>query len=105
MLQTNTDSSTKEALISRTAERVTDLRLEAAVCFLLEAHLPLVSLLHTAGLFLEPFAAPFLPRRHVDVLKAVFSDRQSVEELIKRIEELSAERTSARTAGGDRQEL
>lgn len=79
----------KEDALDRIAHRVVELRLQPVVLFFLEAHLPFITVFQTAGLFLQPMLGPFLRREQLEVLRSIFSDRQTVEELIKRIDEQS----------------
>lgn len=72
--------------LDRLARKVVNRRLEAAVQFFLEAHLPFVTIFHTAGLLFEPIATPLFGAERVHSLNRLFSDRKNVEELLRRIE-------------------
>ena len=89
----NNDSPAKihdlEPELQRLASFIVSHRLQAPALLLLEAHLPLVSLAHTASLFIEPMASAFVGAERIQSLKHLLSDRKNVEELIRLIEQMS----------------
>jgi len=73
------------------AEKVIRKRLELPVLLALEMHLPVTSLFHTTGLFIEPFLSPLFGfERYSEWLK-LLSERENVLALMDRIRELSGE--------------
>lgn len=78
-----------EAALQRAAKKVAGLRLELPVVLLLEMHLPVLGILQTAVVFIEPIASPLFGADRMHTLNLILSDRKNVEELIKRIESYS----------------
>jgi hypothetical protein len=75
-----------EAVLERAAKKIVSLRLELPAVLLLETHLPVLGILHAAGLFIEPIASPLLGAERIHTLKLILSERKNIEELIRRIE-------------------
>jgi hypothetical protein len=75
-----------EAALERVARKVVSLQLELPATLLLEMHLPVLGILHAAGLFFEPIASPLFGAERIHTLKLILSERKNIEELIRRIE-------------------
>lgn len=63
------------------AQRVVSLRMESAVEFFLESHLPATTLLHNIGLFAQPLVTPFFGAERLESMQKLLSDRAQVEKL------------------------
>jgi hypothetical protein len=75
--------------ISAWAEFVVSRKMQAPVLFFLESHLPLVSLISTLGLLIEPLLTPFFGAERIQSLREVLSSRESTQALIAEIERYS----------------
>jgi hypothetical protein len=68
----------EEERLAALAQRVIELRLDAPVQFLIEAHLPLASLFYALTLLVQPVAAPLLGAERVNLLRELLSDRSKL---------------------------
>jgi hypothetical protein len=91
ILTTATLSPCHEAELDKLARKIAALRLSVPVCFFLELHKPLASILHTAVLGLEPVAAPLINAGYWTALRQALSSRENIDSLIGLIERYAAE--------------
>ncbi|MCX8053362.1 MAG: hypothetical protein N3B12_06105 [Armatimonadetes bacterium] len=82
----------KNELVDSIAKRIVSRRLETPAVFLLEMHRPLSFIASQAALVAMPFLAPLVGAQRVADFSRLLADHRSVELLIRRIEEMSAER-------------
>ena len=82
----------RDEIMEKVAGAVTRRRLEAPAVALLEMHKPLATIGSTLVMLLTPLAAPFVTWRRCDELAYFLMDRDNVERLIRRIEELARKR-------------
>lgn len=83
----------RDALIDQVAGQIVRRRMETPAILFLEMNKP-VSFIASQGMVaLSPFVAPFVGFQNVRLASRLFEDRQNVERLIRRIEDLAAERT------------
>ena len=75
-----------EKSIDNLAARCVELRLDSALEFLIESHLPISTFAHTAHLFLEPMSRPFLGADRNNLIREFLSSRDNLELLSARIE-------------------
>ncbi len=73
--------------IDAIAEYVVSRKVESAVVFFLEAHLPMASVMHSVSLLLQPVMTPLFGAEKIAVSNALLSDRRLVQQLIEAIEE------------------
>lgn len=85
---------TKAALIERVATQIEKRRLNVPAIMFLEMHKPLANLVGHAAIAFSPFMMPFLGFKTVDEYSQFFSDRENVEQLIRRLESGPAESNS-----------
>lgn len=82
----------RDRIIESVAQGVVRHRMETAAILFLEMHKP-VSFMASQGLVvLSPFTAPFIGMENVQLASKLIEKRENVELLIRRIEELSAEK-------------
>lgn len=86
-----------EALIDAVARKVVQRRLEVPAVFFLEMNKPLSFIMGQSLLVAMPFLAPLLGIHRVEQLSQLLQDRENVDRLIERIEELSEERAHCST--------
>jgi len=86
-----------EELIEAVARKVVQRRLEVPAVFFLEMNKPLSFIMGQSLLVAMPFLAPILGIQRVEQLSQLLQDRENVDRLIERIEELSQERASCST--------
>jgi hypothetical protein len=72
--------------IGEIAKKIVALRLGSPCAFLLEAHIPFTSILHTASIAMQPLAAPIVGAQKIDFISEFFADRKNIELLIQKIE-------------------
>lgn len=82
-----------EALLEKAAQSIVRRGLETPAILFLEMHKPLANLIGHAVWVTMPIWALFWGVGTTNALGALLSDPDRIEKLIKRIEELSAERT------------
>ncbi|MCB0358335.1 MAG: hypothetical protein KDD44_01820 [Bdellovibrionales bacterium] len=84
------DAGASEASSSIAVERIAAtlerMRLEAPAILFLELHRPVLPLLHTLALLLEPVATPFFGTERIASLKTLLSSRETIDELINQLE-------------------
>jgi len=83
-----TDEET-EALVEKAANEITRRNLHTPAILFLEMHKPLAYIGANASLVFAPFAVPFLGFDFVNDYSRLFSKRENVEKLIRKIEEHS----------------
>lgn len=88
---TDVTDKDRDAFIEAVARRVVQMRLEAPAIFFLEMHKPLAFVAGQALLVTSPVLAPFFGIDKVEQASEIMSDRENVERLIRRIEELAEE--------------
>ena len=76
----------EEKDLEQTAQKIADLGFEVPICFFLEIHKPVSTLIHTASLALEPLASPFLGVQRVKKYQNLLSDRKNIDRLIALIQ-------------------
>ncbi|MGQ9698550.1 MAG: hypothetical protein ACUVRO_11230 [Armatimonadota bacterium] len=86
-----------EALIDVVARKVVQRRLEVPAVFFLEMNKPLSFIMGQSLLVAMPFLAPILGIQRVQQLSQLLQERENVDRLIERIEELSQERSDCST--------
>lgn len=84
-----------EALIEAVAQRIAAYGLEEVAILFLEMHKPLSFLLGQSLLVASPFVAPFLGWERVEAVAEMLSQRENIERLLQRLEELREERESS----------
>ncbi len=75
-----------ERCYERIAGRLRALRMESLALFVIEAHLPLTTVLYHLVLAASPLGAPLFGAGRVRLLELLFSDRRNLRELARRIE-------------------
>lgn len=90
----------KNEVIESLAQKVAGKRLEMPAVLFLEMHKPLSFVASQSLLVAMPFLAPFFGAQGVADFSKLFSERENVEALIDRIEQLSAEADAGRTVAG-----
>ena len=98
MLLAELSDKRRDEMIEKTARAVVKRRLESPAVALLEMHKPLATVGSTLVMLFTPLAAPFLSWRRCDELACFLMDRDNVELLTRRIEELAAEREAGAAA-------
>ncbi|MGQ9524966.1 MAG: hypothetical protein ACUVTZ_09030 [Armatimonadota bacterium] len=86
-----------EALIDVVARKVVQRRLEVPAVFFLEMNKLLSFIMGQSLLVAMPFLAPILGIQRVQQLSQLLQERENVDRLIERIEELSQERSDCST--------
>ena len=77
----------EEALIEKAASEIKKRRLEVPAILLFEMHKPLSYVGSQAAIVFSPFLVPFLGFDAVNNYSRLFSRRDSIEKLLRRIEE------------------
>lgn len=85
-----------DSLIDSIAAKIADRRLETPAVLLLEMHKPLGFVASQAVLVGMPFFAPFLGAQQIADFSKVLRDRENIERLITRIEDVAAARDAAK---------
>ena len=85
----------RDKLVDELARKVVDKRLETPAIMFLEMHKPVTFLAGQTMLAASPFLVPLFGREGVQRYSQLFSERDNVELLICRIEELADERDAA----------
>lgn len=75
-----------EALVQKAADEISRRKLQTPAILFLEMHKPLAYVGANASLVFAPFAVPFLGFDFVNNYSRLFSKRENVERLIKKIE-------------------
>lgn len=88
----------RDEMVEKAARAVVKRRLESPAVALLEMHKPLAMIGSNLVMFLTPLAAPFLTWKRCDELAFFMMDRDNIEKLAARIEELAAERGAGTAA-------
>lgn len=86
------DAEQRDAVIERIAREVVGRRMETPAILFLEMHKPLSFVASQGVLVGAPVFAPFFGIKNVEVASRLMANRGNVELLIRRIEELAAER-------------
>ena len=89
MWSTDLTEEETEALIEKAANEIARRKLQTPAILFLEMHKPLAYVGANASLVFAPFAVPFLGFDFVNNYSRLFSKRENVERLIRKIEELS----------------
>ncbi len=84
----------RDELIDTVARRVVGAGLEVPAVFFLEMNKPLAFISGQALLIGAPVLAPFFGLHRTNDFAGLMSDRQNVERLLRRIEELSSDPTA-----------
>ena len=100
MLPAELTDQRRDEMIETAARTVVRRRLETAAVTALEMHKPLAAIGSTLVMFLTPLAAPFVSWRRCDELAFFLMERENVERLCRRIEDLAAERDRGAAAPG-----
>lgn len=80
------------AIVDSIARRIVERRLETPAVLFFEMHKPLSFLASQAAIVAMPFLGPLIGARRMADLSRLLSQRDYVEQLISRIEEMAAER-------------
>ncbi len=88
---TDVTDKDREAFIEAVAQRIVKMRMEVPAIFFLEMHKPLAFVAGQSLLVASPVLAPFFGIDKVEQASEIMSERENVERLIRRIEELSEE--------------
>ncbi len=75
-----------EQLLQAAARFLIRNRIQVPARILLEIHLPLTTVLHTAGLLFQPLLTPLIGVERTAVLSRLLADRKHAEKLIKLLE-------------------
>jgi hypothetical protein len=89
MWSTDLTEDETEALVQKAADEISRRKLQTPAILFLEMHKPLAYVGANASLVFAPFAVPFLGFDFVNNYSRLFSKRENVERLIKKIEEQS----------------
>lgn len=81
----------RDALINSISEKVVSRRLETPAVLFLEMHKPLSFLASQAALVAMPFLGPLVGAKGMTDLSKLLADRNNVDMLITRIEEMSVQ--------------
>jgi hypothetical protein len=84
-------SEEEREVVDRVARKVVRRGLTAPVILFLESMRPLNFVASQAMLFFGPFASVLFERRDFDVMQRLLERRESIEEILSRIEELDDE--------------
>lgn len=93
----------RDEIIDSIARKITGRRLEAPAVLFLEMHKPLSFIASQSILVAMPFISPLLGPEETANLSKLLKDRDNVERLISRIEELSMERNDSREPAAEKQ--
>jgi len=85
------DELTDEELLDAVAKRVVGMRLAVPAVFFLESTKPLSFLGSQLLIFLQPFVQAFLTIRSYERFSHLMEDRENVERLIQRMEQMDEE--------------
>jgi hypothetical protein len=85
----------RDEMVEKAARAVVRRHLETPAVAALEIHKPLSYIGGNLVLLLTPFAAPFITWKRCDELAFFLMERENVERLCRRIEELARERDSS----------
>jgi hypothetical protein len=88
----------RDEMIEKTARAVVKRRLETMAVAALEMHKPLSMIGANLVMLLTPFAAPFITWKRCDELAFFLMDRENVERLCSRIEQMARERDAEKEA-------
>lgn len=89
----------REKLINELAKKVVDKGMETAAVLFLEAHKPVTFLAGQAMMVASPFLVPLFGQESVRKYSQLFCDRESVEILIQRIEDIAEEKRKVKVEG------
>ena len=98
MLPAELTDERRDEIIEKISRAVVKRRLETPAVALLEMHKPLSVIGSNLVMLLTPLAAPFVTWRRCDEMAFFLMDRENVERLIGRIEELARERQEGAAA-------
>jgi len=85
----------RDALVERIARAVVRRRMETPAILFLEMHRPVSFIAGQSLVVLSPFVGPFVGIENVQIISRLLESRDNIDCLIRRIEELSVERTDA----------
>ncbi len=91
----------RDEVIERLAKKIAGRRLETPAVLFLDMHKPLSFVASQSLLVAMPFLAPFFGAQGVADLSKLLAERDNVETLIRRIEEMSAEMDKATGQAGN----
>lgn len=80
-----------EAILDHYAQKISQMKLDFLVQFMVEAHIPLRSLAYTSALIMEPLAAPFIGLARMRSLEHILSDSKHIERFSDLIAHYAAE--------------
>lgn len=83
--------SERDSLIDSIARAIVDRRLEAPAVFLIESHKPLSFVASQAAAVAMPILGPLLGTRRMADLSRLLGDRENVDLLLARIEDIASE--------------
>jgi hypothetical protein len=82
----------RDGILERAARKVVLHRMETPVILALELHRPLMFLGSQGLVVLTPMLAPLFGLRNLQVLQALLAEKDNLDRLLERIEELAHER-------------
>jgi hypothetical protein len=97
-LDTPLDGEKLDCLVDTVARSIVDRGLEAAAVLFLEMNRPLSFIASQSLLVAMPFFAPFVGAQRMADFSKVLRDRENVELLIRRIEDMAADKDRMRNA-------
>jgi hypothetical protein len=97
-LDTPLDEEALRALVDSVARKVVDRGLEAAAVLFLEMYKPLSFLVSQSLMVGMPFLSPFVGAQRVADISKALKDRENIEVLVRRIEDVAAEKDKAKNA-------
>ena len=89
-------SEQERRIIEKTARRLVDMRMAAPAIFVLESMKPLSFVASQGLLFLQPIVESILTVPEYQAFQRMLENRENVERLLQRIEEMEDERLAAR---------
>ena len=98
MLPAELTAERRDEMIENAARAVVKRRLESPAVALLEMHKPLAAIGSNLVMLFTPLAAPFITWKRCDELAFFLMDRDNVEKLAARIEELARQRREGAAA-------
>jgi uncharacterized protein (DUF2164 family) len=98
MIPAELTAERRDEMVEKTAHAVVKRRLETVAVAVLEMHKPLATIGSTVVMFFTPLAAPFVTLKRCDELAYFLLDRDNIEKLASRIEELARERDTEKGA-------
>jgi len=90
------DAEERKTLLEELARKIVDRGMETVAVMFLEAHKPVAFFAGQAMIVMSPFLVPLLGQDGLRKYSQLLGDRENVELLIQRIEEIAEERRIAK---------